>query len=63
MRKTDSIGQSPPLICYQAALAAAGELAMAYVIAAPCVADYSCLDVCPVDALTVLDAEGNQVVP
>ncbi|MFK8041162.1 ferredoxin family protein [Congregibacter sp.] len=25
---------------------------MAYVIAAPCVADYSCLEVCPVDCIS-----------
>lgn len=25
---------------------------MAFVIAAPCVADYSCLDVCPVDCIS-----------
>lgn len=25
---------------------------MAYVIAAPCVADYSCVDICPVDCIS-----------
>ena len=29
-----------------------GVTDMAYVIAAPCVADYSCIEVCPVDAIS-----------
>jgi len=32
---------------------------MAYVIAAPCVADYSCVEICPVDCIRPLPSEAG----
>lgn len=32
---------------------------MAYVIAAPCVADYSCLEICPVDCISPGPKDSN----